>query len=116
MWHELRDALRDAREDRAVRVVLVTGRDGAFSAGQDLGEMTGAEDPGFGAFMDALCEFDKPLLAAVNGVGVGWCAQFDGVSDRYDRGVARKCTLGAHGVGCVMAMRFAPVARAPGSH
>jgi enoyl-CoA hydratase/carnithine racemase len=71
MWHDLRDALRDAQEDPAVRAVVVTGCDGAFSAGQDLGEMTGVEDPGFGAFMDRLCEFDKPLLAAVNGVGVG---------------------------------------------
>jgi enoyl-CoA hydratase/carnithine racemase len=71
MWHELRDALRDAQEDPAVRVVVVTGTAGAFSAGQDLGEMTGAEDPGFGTFMDRLCTFDKPLLAAVNGVGVG---------------------------------------------
>jgi enoyl-CoA hydratase/carnithine racemase len=26
---------------------------------------------GFGPFMDRLCRFDKPLLAAVNGVGVG---------------------------------------------
>ncbi len=72
MWHDLRDALRDAQEDRAVRVVIVTGSPGAFSAGQDLGEMTGVdEDPGFGTFMDRLGIFDKPLLAAVNGVGVG---------------------------------------------
>ena len=71
MWHELRDALRDAQEDAAVRAVVVTGAPGAFSAGQDLGEMSGTEDPGFGAFMDRLCQFDKPLLAAVNGVGVG---------------------------------------------
>jgi enoyl-CoA hydratase/carnithine racemase len=71
MWHELRDALADAQADDAVRVVIVTGSEGAFSAGQDLGEMNGTEDPGFGAFMDRLCDFDKPLLAAVNGVGVG---------------------------------------------
>jgi enoyl-CoA hydratase/carnithine racemase len=74
MWHDARDALRDAQDDPAVHVVVVTGAGGAFSAGQDLGEMTGGadgEDPGFGAFMDRLCIFDKPLLAAVNGVGVG---------------------------------------------
>jgi len=74
MWHELRDALRDGQEDPAVHAVVVTGAQGAFSAGQDLGEMgggAGGEDPGFGAFMDRLCAFDKPLLAAVNGVGVG---------------------------------------------
>jgi enoyl-CoA hydratase/carnithine racemase len=71
MWHELRDALRDAQDDPGVRAVIVTGAPGAFSAGQDLGEMNGTEDPGFGAFMDRLCVFDKPLVAAVNGVGVG---------------------------------------------
>jgi enoyl-CoA hydratase/carnithine racemase len=74
MWHELRDALGDAQEEPTIHAVVVTGTGGAFSAGQDLGEMTGGaggEDPGFGAFMDRLCVFDKPLLAAVNGVGVG---------------------------------------------
>jgi enoyl-CoA hydratase/carnithine racemase len=29
------------------------------------------QEHGFGSFMDRLCRFDKPLLAAVNGVGVG---------------------------------------------
>jgi enoyl-CoA hydratase/carnithine racemase len=74
MWHETRDALGVAQADPTVHVVVVTGAGGAFSAGQDLGEMTGGaggEDPGFGPFMDRLCLFDKPLLAAVNGVGVG---------------------------------------------
>ena len=74
MWHETRDALRDAQDDPGVHVVVVTGAGSGFSAGQDLGELTGGaggEDPGFGPFMDRLCVFDKPLLAAVNGVGVG---------------------------------------------
>ena len=72
MWRELRDAFRDAAEDPTVRVVILTGAGRAFTAGQDLGEMTGGEEPGFGALMDALCDFEKPLLAAVNGVGVGF--------------------------------------------
>ena len=73
MWHEMRDALRELLDDRAVRAIVVTGAPGAFSAGQDLGEMNMERDtePGFPAFMDLLCTFDKPLLAAVNGVGVG---------------------------------------------
>lgn len=76
MYDELRDVLADAQEDRAVRVVVVTGAPGAFSAGQDLGEMANPPPSdgaphGFGPFMDRLCVFDKPLLAAVNGVGVG---------------------------------------------
>lgn len=72
-WSELRAALDGARDDAGVRAVIVTGTGAAFSAGQDLSEMLApdGQDPGFGPFMDALCVFDKPLLAAVNGVGVG---------------------------------------------
>jgi enoyl-CoA hydratase/carnithine racemase len=79
MWRDAGDALGDARSADEVRVVVVTGAEGAFTAGQDLREMgrsseaEGAEeqDNGFGSFMDRLCAFDKPLIAAVNGVGVG---------------------------------------------
>ena len=74
MWREARDALADAQESDAVRAVIVTGAGDAFSAGQDLGQMAApppGEPPGFSSFMDRLTAFDKPLLAAVNGVGVG---------------------------------------------
>ncbi len=77
MWCDLRDALRQAHDDDRVRVVVVTGAGNAFSAGQDLGEMIDggtaetAGTHGFSSFMDHLCTFDKPLIAAVNGVGVG---------------------------------------------
>jgi enoyl-CoA hydratase/carnithine racemase len=74
MWREARDALADAQADDAVRAVIVTGAGEAFSAGQDLGQMAARPDnepPGFPGFMDRLIAFDKPLLAAVNGVGVG---------------------------------------------
>src|SRR5262245_61480873 len=75
MWRELRDALGEAQENDNVRVVVVTGAGNAFSAGPDLSEMTGdggdGEEHGFASFMDRLCIFDKPLIAAVNGVGVG---------------------------------------------
>ena len=76
MWCDLRDALADALENDDVRTVVLTGAEGAFSSGQDLGEMGSREsdaprEHGFASFMDQLCGFDKPLLAAVNGVGVG---------------------------------------------
>ena len=76
MWRELREVFIGARDDAGVHAVVVTGSGGSFCAGQDLGEMTGEDDPGFGALMDTLCEFDKPLLAAVNGVGVGFGLTF----------------------------------------
>jgi enoyl-CoA hydratase/carnithine racemase len=79
MYGELADALDEARDDPHVRVVIVTGSEGAFSAGQDLAEMgrlaerrpAAGEGSGFPRLMDALLAFDKPLIAAVNGVGVG---------------------------------------------
>jgi enoyl-CoA hydratase/carnithine racemase len=58
--------------------VVITGTGRAFSAGQDLAEMgrIGAGDQdggghGFPRFLDALMTFEKPLIAAVNGLGVG---------------------------------------------
>jgi len=71
------DALRDAAADPAVAVVIITGAGRAFTAGQDLGEMadpprhSDGEPHGFAYFLDVLCEFPKPLIAAVNGLGVG---------------------------------------------
>ena len=67
----------DVRANDELRCVVVTGTGDAFCAGQDLGEM--AEPPahdnpaahGYRGFMPLLEDFDKPLLAAVNGVGVG---------------------------------------------
>lgn len=76
-YDDLRDALADAQTDDSVKVAVITGAPGAFSGGQDLSEMgsTPAHDDGqphgFGPFIDRLSTFDKPLLAAVNGVGVG---------------------------------------------
>ncbi len=74
MWCEARDLLRELLDEPRARAVIVTGAGEAFTAGQDLSEMSAApgdaEHP-FGSFMDVLVAFDKPLLAAVNGVGVG---------------------------------------------
>jgi enoyl-CoA hydratase/carnithine racemase len=69
-------ALDDARADDAVKVLVITGEGRAFSAGQDLKEMArlAAGEPiesGFPDLLDALERFDKPLMAAVNGLGIG---------------------------------------------
>ena len=77
LWCDFRDALAEARQNDAVHATVVTGAGDAFSAGQDLSAMIGGDSSqsgseyGFSSFMDQLCAFDKPLIAAVNGVGVG---------------------------------------------
>jgi enoyl-CoA hydratase/carnithine racemase len=76
-YDDLRAALTDARSDDAIKAVVLTGAPGAFSGGQDLGEMAtlrtydDGQPHGFLPFIDCLSTFDKPLIAAVNGVGVG---------------------------------------------
>jgi enoyl-CoA hydratase/carnithine racemase len=73
------EALLDAAADPAVAVVLLTGNGRAFSAGTDLLEMhERATNPdfvagkhGFLGLLDALVAFPKPLVCAVNGVGLG---------------------------------------------
>jgi enoyl-CoA hydratase/carnithine racemase len=72
-------ALLDAADDPSVAVVILTGAGRAFSAGTDLVEMAGrGTDPnfvagvhGFAGMIDALIDFPKPLLCAVNGIGLG---------------------------------------------
>ena len=68
-YEEVRLELAALRDDEDVRAVLVTGAGRAFSAGQDMSEMGGARC--FTPFVDELSAFDKPLVAAVNGLAVG---------------------------------------------
>jgi enoyl-CoA hydratase/carnithine racemase len=77
LWDATRDALVAAQADPELRCVVVTGTGRAFTAGQDLGEMMAPpehdddEPHGYRGLIPVLEEFDKPLLAAVNGLGLG---------------------------------------------
>ena len=72
-------AIQAAAQDPEVAVVLLTGNGRAFSAGNDLNEMAARiTDPAladqgshFTSMIDALTEFPKPLICAVNGLGLG---------------------------------------------
>jgi 2-(1,2-epoxy-1,2-dihydrophenyl)acetyl-CoA isomerase len=79
----LRDALREAGGDPAVRAVLLTGAGRAFSVGQDLKEHVAALRAGGGAVLEetvrehynpiaeAIATMPKPVVAGVNGVAAG---------------------------------------------
>lgn len=74
MFDDLTDALLAAAKDETVKVVTLSGAGRAFSAGLDLASI-GADEPepkhGFPGLYEALLEFPKPLLLAINGLGVG---------------------------------------------
>ncbi|MCW2775290.1 MAG: crotonase [Nocardioides sp.] len=102
------EALREAAEDPGVAVVLLTGNGRAFSAGTDLLEMHArATDPefvpgkhGFIGLVDALVDFPKPLVCAVNGVGLGIGTTILGFADlAFMSATARlKCPFTSLGV------------------
>lgn len=101
-------ALLDAADDPSVAVVLLTGNGRGFSAGTDLLEMHQmATDPdfvrgthGFLGLLDALVDFPKPLICAVNGVGLGIGATILGFADlAFMSSTARlKCPFTSLGV------------------
>jgi len=84
MWGELLGVMDRVLDDRAARVLLLCGAGGNFTAGADValvtgvGEETTAPQPAPGAHpflgvLDHLVEsFDKPIVAAVDGVAVGF--------------------------------------------
>lgn len=102
------EALLAAAEDPDVAVVLLTGAGRAFSAGTDLLEMHRmSTDPdfqrgthGFLGLVDALAAFPKPLVVAVNGVGLGIGATVLGFADLafMSRTARLKCPFTSLGV------------------
>jgi len=73
-WLGFGNALKEARENDDVSVVVITGAGDDFSAGVDLSAFsdTGDEPQPFDIFFNELLAFDKPLLAAAKGVGIGF--------------------------------------------
>jgi len=101
-------ALQGAAADPEVSVVLLTGAGRAFSAGNDLVEMqemvTNPEyqmgQYGFPGLIEALTAFPKPLICAVNGVGLGIGTTILGYADlAFMASTARlKCPFTSLGV------------------
>ena len=75
MYTTMADALNQAANDEAVRIVLIQGHETIFCAGNDIGDFlnhppTAEESPVY-RFLQTISIFPKPLIAAVCGAAVG---------------------------------------------
>jgi enoyl-CoA hydratase len=78
LWLDMQAALEDAREDNAIKVVVVTGEGRAFSTGADLKESKTRTIEAYRDYLVSLQEvsrtiirFEKPTIAAINGYAIG---------------------------------------------
>lgn len=79
MYTAAAEAIEDGEKDPAVRVFILTGEGGVFTAGNDLIDfmeqppaMDGGDDvPPVQHFMQALLHAKKPVIAAVDGLAIG---------------------------------------------
>jgi enoyl-CoA hydratase/carnithine racemase len=75
MYATLADVFNNAAKDESTRVVLWHGAGDSFSAGNDIEDFLenppGPGDSPQARLMNALVDFDKPLIAAVHGAAIG---------------------------------------------
>ena len=75
MYITLADLLNHAAEDDEIRVVLWHGAGDSFSAGNDIQDFLknppGAGESPQARLIEALVNFDKPIVAAVQGAAIG---------------------------------------------
>ena len=116
LYDAVTDTLLHSAEDPGVAVVLLTGNGRAFCAGTDLLEMAArGSDPdfkpgvhGFLGLIDALIAFPKPLIIAVNGLGLGIGTTILGFADLAFMSTAArlKCPFTSLGVSPEAASSF----------
>jgi len=77
--YELQDALKLAKRDKEVRVIVLTGAGKAFCSGQDLKAIANAEnrslrdslDKRYNPIIKAMRSMPKPIIGRINGVAAG---------------------------------------------
>jgi enoyl-CoA hydratase/carnithine racemase len=76
MYEALIEAFEAAERDSDVGALVLSGKDGVFTAGNDIADFLavaarGPSDFPAWRFVSKLAEFEKPLIAAVDGLAIG---------------------------------------------
>ena len=79
MYLAMSDAIDSAQSDPAIRCLIITGRSGVFTAGDDIEDFLEAATAGenqnrpknVGIFLQSLVQNRKPIIAAVDGIASG---------------------------------------------
>ena len=103
MFDAVAERLLAAAENDAVKVLIITGEGRAFSAGMDLADSPSKQAApvhGFEGMFEAFIEFPKPILLAINGVGVGFGCTITGLVDLVfmAKGAKLRCPFTALGL------------------
>ena len=120
MYARLADIFRDAATDERIRVVLWHGAGDSFCAGNDIEDFL-ANPPGAGEspqarLMNALLDFDKPLVAAVRGAAIGGGTTmlfhcdlvYAGESTRFQMPFTSLAVVPEFGSTCLAPLTFGP--------
>ena len=78
LWVDVQNALEDAKNDAAIKALVITGEGRAFSTGADLKESKTRTLDAYREYLEELQEasrkiirFEKPTIAAINGYALG---------------------------------------------
>jgi enoyl-CoA hydratase/carnithine racemase len=79
MYLAMSDAIDSAQSNPAIRCLILTGRSGVFTAGNDIADFLQAATEKFDVarprnaviFLQSLVNNKKPIIAAVDGIGIG---------------------------------------------
>src|ERR1700740_802163 len=79
LYRAMSDAIDSAQSNPAIRCLILTGRSGVFTAGNDIGDYLKAATEtaetarprNSGIFLQSLVNNRKPIVAAVDGIAIG---------------------------------------------